>query len=851
MRYLAPIAHKASIFGTIYDKNVLYLHHHLYEGHFAHMPFTLHHKLRYSIIFIIFLSLAGVAVAQTVIPKNPDGIVNNYAAVESITNNQIITLKQLPSRPFRENDTVLLIQMTGINASEALENAGRYEFHIIQSINDYQITLSTKTGSYDPTTEFVQLIHVPSYKNATVTGKLTCTSWDWEKGTGGVLVFMVEETLTLDANIDVSGLGFEGGGVSGTYTGDCPLIYPPPSDPSAGNYADNANNTAGYKGYGAIMKSIMTNTPRGQKPAFNGGGGGYGKWAGGGGGGNGGQGGQGGIQACETSLAPNYVPNQGVTVKYTNGTSDQNALWQSRAFMGGGGGSGTGENTPGGNGGGLVIIAAKKLQFNGQSSIKANGNSVDGRPSAGGAGGGGAGGSVLLSIETFSGNMNIELKGGKGGDAQRNICNDEASGSLGSGGGGGGGLLFMTINNTQLDKDVICAQGEKGVLRTSSGSSSNCSNNDIAFPGYPGQIINGLQLPLKGFLWNAIYTPDTTICYNTPATIKASTPITGTYQWQQKTESTWGAAPTPNNQQNYTTPLLSKTTSFRRIVTGTPSGGQIINDISASITISVIPEITDNIVTINGKSEVCENKDVTTNITGTTAQGGNGTITYQWEQNGNTIRNATDKDLNNITLSPSGDRNYRRIAISAGCKNASNTATLQIQPAINTSILNQNPVLLNFQFETTLSAEPDGGEWSIIKGSMVFNPSNQPTTHVSNLGLGTNIAQWKVEEGVCADSARVTIDVVAIPSGFSPNGDNINDCFQVGGVQDAVNSELIIFNRNNNIVYRSSPYKGNNSDCTGWWDGRNSSGKELPSGTYFYQLTIDGNVYKGYVVLKR
>jgi len=94
-------------------------------------------------------------------------------------------------------------------------------------------------------------------------------------------------------------------------------------------------------------------------------------------------------------------------------------------------------------------------------------------------------------------------------------------------------------------------------------------------------------------------------------------------------------------------------------------------------------------------------------------------------------------------------------------------------------------------------------------------------------------------------------DEIIIPTGFSPNG--VNKCFKILGVDKAEKAELIILDRYNNILFESSSIEKNSPDnCNGWWDGRNLSGKELPSGNYFYQLTINGDkVYNGYVVLKR
>ena len=54
----------------------------------------------------------------------------------------------------------------------------------------------------------VQLVKVPSFQSVTVTGTLTCSPWDSSTNTGGVLTMIVGRTLSLKANIDVTGKGF-------------------------------------------------------------------------------------------------------------------------------------------------------------------------------------------------------------------------------------------------------------------------------------------------------------------------------------------------------------------------------------------------------------------------------------------------------------------------------------------------------------------------------------------------------------------------------------------------------------------------------------------------------------------
>ena len=68
-----------------------------------------------------------------------------------------------------------------------------------------------------------------------------------------------------------------------------------------------------------------------------------------------------------------------------------------------------------------------------------------------------------------------------------------------------------------------------------------------------------------------------------------------------------------------------------------------------------------------------------------------------------------------------------------------------------------------------------------------------------------------------------------IPEGISPNGDGLNDVFDLSsyGV-----SKLEIFNRNGTLVYSKKNY-------TNEWIGQTNDGKELPVGTYFYTMEYE------------
>lgn len=104
-----------------------------------------------------------------------------------------------------------------------------------------------------------------------------------------------------------------------------------------------------------------------------------------------------------------------------------------------------------------------------------------------------------------------------------------------------------------------------------------------------------------------------------------------------------------------------------------------------------------------------------------------------------------------------------------------------------------------------------------------------------------------ISEEVC-DQADVYVDVncnlLVIHTGFSPNGDNINDNFTIDGIEDYPENELTVFNRWGLKIYHQRGYKNN-------WNG-NWEDQILPDGTYFYVLKDgEGETYSGYVQIHR
>lgn len=98
------------------------------------------------------------------------------------------------------------------------------------------------------------------------------------------------------------------------------------------------------------------------------------------------------------------------------------------------------------------------------------------------------------------------------------------------------------------------------------------------------------------------------------------------------------------------------------------------------------------------------------------------------------------------------------------------------------------------------------------------------------------------ETTFCFEESSFKIDYIdcPIPKGLSPNGDGLNDSFNLSNYGI---TEIQIFNRDGVEVY--SYGKGYRNQ----WVGQNKSGKLLPSGIYYYVLISHGKQRTGWVQL--
>lgn len=397
------------------------------------------------------------------------GVVNHYAKVLEV-DHCAGTLIVDNAGPMQAGDTLLLIQMQGaaINRSNTsnfgqvtdINGAGLCEPMVVDAVMGDTIQAQYRfLNAYDPAGK-VQVVRIPYYDDAVVGNTLRAQAWNGE--TGGVLT-LYARTVTLQADIDVSGQGFRGGSAALDYDGNCSWLF------SYDNYRYEAGSIrSGGKGEG--IAGIPTDWPRGRGPAANGGGAGNDHNSGGGGGSHIAAGGRGGNND-NPSFFGCQGPNPGLAGRALPDL-------EPHLFLGGGGGAGHGNNdvaTDGGNGGGIAIVLADQVYFN-DFAIRANG--ADAATAGGdGAGGGGAGGTVYVEGFKFGEGLLVEALGGRGGDAD----NNNAEQCFGPGGGGAGGKVYGSFSNNQAIEvsgggagitfdSAECPDGNNGAEAGQSGS---------------------------------------------------------------------------------------------------------------------------------------------------------------------------------------------------------------------------------------------------------------------------------------------------------------------------------------------------------------------------------------------
>ncbi len=449
------------------------------------------------------------------------GIVNAYAGVNAI-DYCAAKLTVASTTGFQPGQAVLLIQMQGaaINESNSssfgnitdIGGAGLYERARIAQINGSDIFLEHELVNTYVLSGKVQLVSIPEYASATVTGTLQPQAWNG--ATGGVLALDVAGTLTLNAPISADARGFRGGQLQ-VVNSNCEWFLNEDDW-----YYGSTNWRGAWKGEG--VAAYISGKEKGRGAQANGGGGGNDHNAGGGG----------GAQAATGGGGGDNIPNStfGCDGDFPGAGGKSLPNTATRIFMGGGGGAGhaddAGSGTGGGAGGGIVIVWAGSIDGQNQD-ISARGQDVP-NAAGDGAGGGGAGGTVVLTYGSAASSFQVLLNGGKGGNT-----NNFADRCYAPGGGGSGGRL---LRNGPAPATLQLAGGIAGVNNTPSsvcptpqnGATAGAAGQESTLASFPEGTIP-IQFP--DITQNT--PPGLTVCPAQAASLSVQAAGNGlSFQWQ-------------------------------------------------------------------------------------------------------------------------------------------------------------------------------------------------------------------------------------------------------------------------------------------------------------------------------
>lgn len=235
---------------------------------------------------------------------------------------------------------------------------------------------------------------------------------------------------------------------------------------------------------------------------------------------------------------------------------------------------------------------------------------------------------------------------------------------------------------------------------------------------------------------------------------------------------------------------------------------------SGGTTLTVFPSVT---ALVNADVTICEGA-----VTNLSASGG---IQYQWSP----ASGLSNPSIANPRAQP-GDSTVYQVIVSNehGCKDTATTSVnIWRKPVANAGPDRKSKKGTPVQLDGSVAGHDIMYYWS---PATLSNPSSlapmaspaQTTTYtlyaVSGVGCGTS-------------TDDVTVRIYEIPNAFSPNGDGVNDAWNIRSPEAFDGATIEVYNRYGQVVFRSKGYSTP-------WNGT-FNGKAVPVGTYYYVINLE------------
>ena len=279
-------------------------------------------------------------------------------------------------------------------------------------------------------------------------------------------------------------------------------------------------------------------------------------------------------------------------------------------------------------------------------------------------------------------------------------------------------------------------------------------------------------------------------------------------------------------------------------ITFRPCGPKIIANIEGSVS-----------DTIN----VCENdsNDHAYTLNGDTPSGYASPL-YQWQMSTDTgatwndIPGGTSLTYHTPPVYVAGYYWYRLSVIEAAaanissCRIASDVLMINVHPK---PVVNAGPdhiMLVNSSVTLTGSVEGEQSQYLWSPDKYINDPSQLAPVVTPPVDYTYTLSAQSVWGCTNADSVSVkVVAAIYIPTAFTPNGDGINDRWEIPFLDPSFGATVRVYNRWGRLVYHIS-------SATVSWDGT-TNGVAQPNGQYVYviQFKNDNRVLKGTVMLIR
>jgi gliding motility-associated-like protein len=288
----------------------------------------------------------------------------------------------------------------------------------------------------------------------------------------------------------------------------------------------------------------------------------------------------------------------------------------------------------------------------------------------------------------------------------------------------------------------------------------------------------------------------------------------------------------------------SNGTSYQDL-TGVGSGTYSLSITDANGCTAQITQVVNDVSTFDmnaeGPTEFCIGGTVTLNAMVVSG------ASYQWYVNGQPLTGATSP-----TFTTPAAGTYT-VGLTNSCGNfMSNPIEVKVNSVGNFAVSPNMMICPNDGEQAQLYAT--GGTWYLwnpgegLNDSTIANPIAVPKKSTKYSVIVRSAEGCEVTSEVMV---TVTCDTLFIPTGFSPDGNTVNDTYVIDGLSKYPGNILYIYNRWGNLVYKQRDYDNR-------WDGTSNVagvylGKQLPNGTYYYILDLnDGKKpLQGYLTLKR